>query len=95
MAIQQVESLKPKRSKRVTSHIEIHRSMDGGHVVKHVYRGYENEPKEYKFNKDGKSQGGEHVRDHVTKHAGLPDYSNKAHSITEERITSASEGPVD
>ena len=55
-------------------------------MVRHVYAGFGVQPKEVKFNKDGKSQGGEHIAAHINKHAGLPEYSQKDHSQTEERI---------
>lgn len=41
-------------------------------MVRHVYTDYAHDPKEVKFNKEGKSQGGEHIVAHLAKHAGLP-----------------------
>jgi hypothetical protein len=62
----------PRKSRpKVLAHIEIHPVMGGGHIVKHVYTSYEHEPKEVKFNDEGKSQGGEHIMSHLVKHAGL------------------------
>jgi hypothetical protein len=56
--------------------MEIHPKMGGGHIVKHVYSGYEHDPMEVHFDEDGKRQGkgsgGEHVMAHLQKHAGLP-----------------------
>lgn len=61
-----------KRSPKTVDHLELHAQLGGGHVVKHVYTGYEHQSKEVKFNAAGKSQGGEHIQRHLTKHAGLP-----------------------
>jgi len=58
-------------------------------MVRHVYAGFGNEPKEVKFNKDGKSQGGEHIQNHLVKHGGLPQYEEA--SPTEERIETEEE----
>lgn len=71
MAIQLAESTKVKRPSKVLAHIEIHPQLGGGHVIKHVYSSYQHESKEVKFNADGKSQGDEHIQDHLAKHAGL------------------------
>jgi hypothetical protein len=65
------ESTKKSRPKTLV-HLEIHPQLGGGHIVKHVYASYEHEPKEVKFNEDGKSQGGEHIVSHLMKHGGLP-----------------------
>ena len=70
--IQVAEAKKPKSTPKTLSHLEIHPQLGGGHVVKHVYSGYQHEPKEYKFNEDGKAKGGEHIVSHLAKHAGLP-----------------------
>jgi hypothetical protein len=72
MAIQVAESNKGKKARKVLAHLEIHPNLSGGHMVRHVYHGFGNEPKEYHFNEDGKSQGGEHITAHLAKHAGLP-----------------------
>lgn len=72
MAIQLAESKQAKKSPKSLRNLEIHPQLGGGHIVRHVYTGYEHEPKEVKFNKDGKSQGGEHIQAHLAKHAGLP-----------------------
>ena len=88
-SIQVSESSKPKKSPQTLSHLEIHPKLGGGHVVKHVYSGYDHQPKEYSFNKDGKAKGGEHIADHLAKHAGLPgleSYDQHEHSETEEEI---------
>lgn len=66
------ESTKPRKGPKALDHIEIHSKLGGGHVIKHVYHGYDHQSKEVHFNKNGKSQGGEHVTSHVMKHAGLP-----------------------
>lgn len=68
---------KAKRSKKAVAHIEIHPKMDGGHIVKHVYHGYDHQPTEYHFNAEGKSQGGEHILSHLEKHANLPGYAEE------------------
>lgn len=65
------ESKKSPKSQKVLAHLEIHPQLGGGHIVKHVYSGYHHEPKEVKFNEDGKSRGGEHIVAHLAKHAGL------------------------
>lgn len=67
-----VESTKPKRTAKVLAHLEIHPKLGGGHIVKHVYEGYDQQPKSVKFNEQGKSQGGETIQAHLAKHAGLP-----------------------
>jgi hypothetical protein len=71
MSIQVAESSKPKRAPKVLDHLEISPRLGGGHVIKHVYTGYSNDPKEYQFNKDGVAKGGEHISSHLAKHAGL------------------------
>jgi hypothetical protein len=70
--IQVSESSKPKARAKVLKHLEIQAQLGGGHIVRHVYTDYQHEPKDVKFNKEGKSQGGEHIVAHLTKHAGLP-----------------------
>jgi hypothetical protein len=63
--------------------------MGGGHIVKHVYTGYEHEPKEVEFNADGVARGGEHIASHLKKHAGLPgleDYDRQDESKTEDDL---------
>jgi hypothetical protein len=84
MAIQVAES-KQKASKvqRTLAHLEIHPVLGAGHMVRHVYAGFGHEPKEVKFNAQGKSQGGEHITQHLAKHAGLPEYSKGEESGTE------------
>ena len=49
------------------------------------------EPKEYHFNGEGTSQGGEHITGHLAKHAGLPSggklsYDKRLESETEHEI---------
>jgi hypothetical protein len=78
MTIQVAETSKAKRAPKALSHLEIHPKLGGGHVVKHVYTGYSHEPKEYQFNKDGIAKGGEHIADHLAKHAGLPGLESEA-----------------
>lgn len=70
--IQVAETSKPKRGKQVLDHLEVHPKLGGGHIVKHVYQGYEHEPKSVEFNEEGKGPGGEHVASHLAKHGGLP-----------------------
>lgn len=72
MSVQVAESVKRPKPKKVLDHLELHPRMGGGHIVKHVYTSYEHEPKEVHFNEEGKSQGGEHVVNHLIKHGGLP-----------------------
>lgn len=72
MPIQVAETSKAKRAPKALSHLEIHPRLGGGHVVKHIYTSYEHPSKEYQFNKDGVAKGGEHIADHLGKHAGLP-----------------------
>jgi hypothetical protein len=88
--VQTAESSTPKkRTSKVVDHLEIHPQLGGGHIVKHVYSGYEHDPKEVKFNKAGKSQGGEHVIAHLTKQAGLPAMTSaegNGESPTEEEL---------
>jgi hypothetical protein len=91
MAIQVASSGKAKKAQRVLAHLEIHPVLGAGHMVRHVYAGFGAEPKEVKFNKDGKSQGGEHIVAHLAKHGGLPEYSNRDHSETEEAIQTGTE----
>ena len=89
MAIQTAETAKPKAGKKAVAHIEIHPKLGGGHMIRHVYHGFGHEPKEVHFNADGKSQGGEQVLHHVSKHAGLPGlmpYDNRMESETEDEI---------
>jgi hypothetical protein len=89
--IQVAESNTPKKKtpKKTLDHLELHPKLGGGHIVKHVYSGYEHDPKEIQFNKDGKSQGGEHVVAHLAKHGGLPGlekYDEHQESETEDEI---------
>lgn len=86
MAVRIAESKQPRKGRKAVSHIEIHPRLGGGHIVKHVYTGYEHQAKEVHFNEDGKTQGGEHVTKHVMKHAGLPKYDKQDESETEEEI---------
>ncbi len=86
MSVPTVESApKPRKGPKVIDHIEIHPKMGGGHVIKHVYSGYQHEPAEYNFNKNGIAKGGEHIQDHLEKHAGLPQ-GHEPESETEEEI---------
>lgn len=71
-AIQVAEAKRPKSTPKTLSHLEIHPQLGGGHVVKHVYSGYQHEAKEVKFNAEGVAKGGEHITSHLAKHAGLP-----------------------
>jgi hypothetical protein len=70
--IQVAETSKPKKGPKTLKRLEIESQLGGGHVVRHVYTDYAHEPREVKFNKDGKSQGGETINAHLAKHAGLP-----------------------
>ena len=89
MAGIQVAEAKEKRQPKSLSHLEIHPQLGGGHIIKHVYSGYQHEPKEYKFNEKGIAKGGEHITAHLAKHAGLPamesaDGGNGSEAIQEE-----------
>jgi hypothetical protein len=92
MAVQVAESATPKKKaagRKTVDHLELHPKMGGGHIVKHVYTGYEHEPKEVHFNESGKSQGGEHVLSHLIKHGGLPgkeNYDKHDESETDDEI---------
>jgi len=74
--IQVAESTAKKRSPKTLDHLELHPQLGGGHIVKHVYTGYDHESKEVKFNAEGKSQGGEHIMKHLMKHGGIPLMTN-------------------
>jgi len=84
MAIQVAESTKAAKAKKVLSHLEIHPKLGGGHMVRHVYHGFGHEPKEYQFNENGKSQGGEHITAHLAKHAGLGEPTNPTQAEVQE-----------
>jgi hypothetical protein len=90
MGIALAESSK-KRTPKTLDHLEIHPQLGGGHIVKHVYSSYEHEPKEVKFNDEGKSQGGEHIQRHLDKHAGLPPMTG-AEGNGDETISEEQEG---
>jgi hypothetical protein len=74
--IAMAESTK-KRTPKTLDHLEIHAQLGGGHIVKHVYTGYEHDSKDVKFNEEGKTQGGEHIQSHLDKNAGLPPMTGK------------------
>lgn len=90
--IQVAETSRPKKTPKTLDHIEIHPKLGGGHIVKHVYNGYEHDPKEVQFNEDGKAKGGEHIMNHLVKHAGIPmpdgkeEYDETPESETEEDV---------
>ena len=65
--IAMAEGKPPKKGPKTLSHIEIHPQLGGGHVVRHVYSGYQHEPREYKFSKEQ----GRRFTSHVLRHAGL------------------------
>lgn len=62
------ESARSKKGPKVLSHLEIHPQLGGGHVVKHVYSGYEHDARPYSFGKDE----GARAAAHIARHAGLP-----------------------
>ena len=76
-----------KKPPKTLDHIEIHPQLGGGHIIKHVYTGYEHDAKDVKFNAAGKSQGGEHVIKHLMKHAGLPAMSTADSNSGDETET--------
>jgi hypothetical protein len=76
----------PKKGPKTLDHLELHAKMGGGHIVKHVYTGYQHDPMEVHFNEKGKAKGGEHITAHLAKHAGLPGYDNRDASETEKEI---------
>lgn len=88
MGIAVAESSKPKKGPKTLDHIELRAQMGGGHIVRHVYTGYEHDAKDVKFNEDGRAQGGEHIQAHLQKHAGLPlmEGTEGAGSETEQEI---------
>lgn len=70
--IQVAEATKEKRQPKTLDHLEIHPQLGGGHVIKHVYSGYQHDAMDVKFNAAGKAKGGEHITAHLAKHAGIP-----------------------
>lgn len=72
MSIQIAETTKARKTAKTLRHLEIHPQMGGGHIVKHVFQGYDHEPEDHSFNEDGKSKGGGHIANHLAKHGGLP-----------------------
>lgn len=56
-----------KKGKKSLAHMEIHPKLGGGHTVRHVYSGYDHEPKEYHF---GEAEG-HRATAHIVRHAGL------------------------
>jgi len=90
-------SKKKAVARKTVDHLELHPKMGGGHIVKHVYSGYEHDPMEVHFGKDGtregKGSGHQHVLEHLTKHGGLPPiekgrepYDEREESETEDEI---------
>jgi hypothetical protein len=69
--IAMAESTK-KKAPKTLDRLELKAQLGGGHIVRHIYSDYQHEPKEVKFNAEGKSQGGEHIVKHLIKHGGLP-----------------------
>jgi len=67
-AIVEAAAEKMPKGKKVLAHLEIHPRMGGGHTVRHVYAGYQHEPKEYSF----KESEGKKAVAHIARHAGLP-----------------------
>lgn len=93
MAIQVAETSKAKSTKKALSHLELHRKLDGGHIVRHVYHGFGHEPEDHHFNAEGRAEGrgkgGQHILKHLQKHGGLPglaDYDKREESETEDEI---------
>ena len=67
--IQVAESLSSKsKGRKALSHLEIHPKLGGGHVIRHVYSGFEHKPKEYTFGKEQGHKAGQHV----SRHTGIP-----------------------
>ncbi len=71
MAIEVAEAKSRKQSPAVLDHLEIHPQLGGGHIIKHVYSGYQHDSKDYKFNTSGIAKGGETIAAHLAKHAGI------------------------
>lgn len=67
-AIIEASAERMPKGKKVLAHLEIHPRMGGGHTVKHVYAGYQHEPKDYAF----KESEGTKAMAHIARHAGLP-----------------------
>lgn len=88
--VEMAESAGKKKGRKTVDHLELHPQLGGGHIVKHVYSGYEHESEEVPFNKAGKAKGGEHIMAHLTKHAGLPPMSGggtEAETSSEEDMS--------
>jgi hypothetical protein len=70
-----IAEAKERKQPKVLAHIEIHPQLGGGHILKHVYEGYQHEPVQVQFDEDGMREGkganGEHIIRHLMKHAGL------------------------
>jgi hypothetical protein len=58
----------PKVGPKVLSHIEIHPKLGGGHIVKHVFSGYQHDPREFQFGADE----GDRAAAHIARHTNLP-----------------------
>lgn len=89
MPVTMAQASKAKPTKKTLARLVIEPQLGGGHVITHEYHGFGHEPKAHKFNSDGKSQGGEHILSHISKHAGLPGrepYDERMESETEDEI---------
>jgi hypothetical protein len=75
-----------KKGPKVLSHLEIRPQLGGGHIVKHVYEGYQHEPRPYSF-EEGE---GQRALAHIARHTGLSEHLNggaeEEPSETEEEI---------
>src|SRR5690348_16962857 len=65
--VEMASAQRPK-GKKTLAHLEVHPRMGGGVNVRHVYSGYQHEPKEYTF----KESEGKKALAHIARHAGLP-----------------------
>lgn len=79
-ALVAAEGRAPKKGPKVLSHIEIHPRMGGGHQIKHVYEGYQHEPRTYEFEEDE----GDRAAAHIVRHTGISGNALNARAEEEE-----------
>ena len=59
-----------RKTAKMLDHLEVHRGLKGGHLVRHIYTNYEHTPREYHF---GEGEG-ERALSHIAHHAGLSEH---------------------
>lgn len=89
------EAARPKKGPKTLSHIEIHGQLGGGTMIKHVYSGYQHDPREYKFGEDE----GDRAAAHIARHTNLPlngraENEENADEDDEERQSAREEKPM-